>query len=195
MFVLLTFAWMHPNWAGATLPTISSVTIANPYSPANTMIFQATVVVSGSANDADHDARVGYAVHGTNCTTGTWRYGHSQRYGSVTSLTWSLYNFVPGTQYDYKVSIGHGPFATQCGTLGTPTPPTNLGYLAFDFARSVGYNTNYILLDTDDCFGLGSPRRYLVALDTHLLTIVWYLDVVAIAGIGGDTTSGWTLPL
>lgn len=180
-----------PGRSLAIIPTITSVTPTNPYSPANTMMYAVTVVVSGAFNDADHDAKVGFAVAGTNCAAGAWNFSHVERFRTSATNTWTLYNFQPGVAYDYKVEVGYGSPNTQCGSLGTPSLPTNLANLNLTYAGAGGFSTPYVVLDTDDCDSGGGPRRYLIAIDTSTDAIVWYLDVQARSTLGGSNLTGW----
>jgi hypothetical protein len=188
------FAAFLPSAASATVPSIQSVAVSNPYTPANTMMFQVTVRVRNHAADADHIASVGFAPRGTVCTTGTWKMGNEQQFATTNSKSWMLYDFQPGSRYDYKVQVGSGSTAkTQCGALGTPRLPTNLGALNLQFAKRA-YDTKYVVFDTDDCgtgTGTSAPRSYLVAVDTDTEQVVWYLDVAARGTLGGTTPKGW----
>lgn len=186
-----------PATAHAVVPTISSVSVANPYTPANTMLYAVTVTVSGYYDDADHDAQVGYRVDdGTACSSATgWKWSHPERFKTTATKTWTLYNFQPGTNYDYKVKVGSagGPWNTTCGDLGTPSLPTNLGNLNLTYGRAGGYSTPYVVMDTGDC-GEGTAdgaKEYLVAIDVVNQKIVWYLDVAAVSSSGGFSLAGW----
>jgi len=179
------------------VPNITAVSIANPYTPANTMMYAVTVTVSGAYDDADHDAKVGFRTgDGSTCKTDAgWKWSHVERFATSTTKTFILYNFQPGVQYQYMVMVGPpGSAKFECDTLGTPPSlPANLSYLDLDFDGSGGVSTDYVLLDTCDC-GAGSGvavRDYLIAVDTVSQAIVWYLDVAAVASSGGDTLSGW----
>jgi hypothetical protein len=55
----------------AAVPTVDAVVVSNPYSPANTMMYEVTARVSDHAADSDHVGTVGFAPSGTNCATGT----------------------------------------------------------------------------------------------------------------------------
>jgi hypothetical protein len=178
----------------AAVPMIDSVAIANPHSPANTMMYQVTVQVRDYAPDADHTASVGFAPRGTACATGTWNIGLEQQFDTTNTRSWILYNFQPGTRYDYKVQVGSGSTArTRCGALGTPRLPTNLAALNPQFSKGA-YETKYVLVDTVDCgsstTGTAS-RSYLIGLDTDTENIVWYLDVAAMSSLGGKVSKGW----
>jgi hypothetical protein len=191
---LALLALVAPRPAHAVLPTIvGTPTVANPYTPANTMMYNVTVTVSGAYDDPDHNVRVGFAADGTDCTTGTWKMSHVERFATTTTKTFTLYNFQPGSTYDYKVQVGNGPYTTACGVLGTPSLPANLGYLTFSWGGAGGYTTKYVMLDTDDCGGGGggTATQYLVALDTTSQKIVWYLDPQAVGTSGATTFEGW----
>src|SRR6185436_1341870 len=123
-----------------------------------------------------------------------WKWARSQTFDATGTRTWTLYNFVPGTAYRYKVMVGDpsGVVRVQCGRLPTPRLPTELANLNLQFAKSGAYDAKYMILETDDC-GAGTPRGaryYVVAVDTDEEAIVWYLDVAAMAGRPGATGSG-----
>jgi hypothetical protein len=192
--------------AFAIVPNISTTRVANPRfgGVANTMMYTVAVTVSGAANDTMHDAQVGFinADSYTTCagTTG-WKYGHTQRFDTTTSRTWTLYNFVPGESYYYRVQVGSstGMKKTKCAALTTtaaptPTLPTNLSYLNFEYDKSGStYDTDYVLFETDDCGGTSmssaTATYYLVAVDPRAEAIVWYMDISAITG--GDNGTGF----
>jgi hypothetical protein len=192
--------------AFAIVPNISSARVANPRfgGVANTMMYTVAVTVSGAANDTMHDAQVGYidAASYTTCngTTG-WKYGHTQRFDTTTSRTWTLYNFVPGESYYYRVQVGSstGMKKTRCAALTTtaaptPTLPTNLSYLNLEYDKSgATSDTDYVLFETDDCGGTSmstaTATYYLVAVDPRAEAIVWYMDISAITG--GDNGTGF----
>lgn len=196
--LVLALGMMVHESAAAVVPTVvGTPTVANPHTPANTMMFAVTVTVSGFANDADHNAVVGYRVNdATDCATATgWKWSHPERFKTSVTQTWTLYNFQPGTTYDYFVKVGPpgGPWNTACGTLGTTSLPTNLGNLNLNFGGAGGYASQYIVMDTGDC-GQGSgvsPREYLIAVDVANHSIVWYLDVAAVSTLGGLSLAGW----
>jgi hypothetical protein len=174
----------------AVIPTIDDVSIANPYDPANTMMFAVTVTVSNRGKDAAHDATVGFAPHGTDCESGVWNWGPSQRFDTKDALTWILYNFEPGEPYDYKVQLGT---ETKCGELGTPALPPTLAAIGLTFTKG-DYQTKYVVFDTDDCSSTdkaSAAQRYLIAVDPATEHIVWYLDVAANSSLGGDELTGW----
>jgi hypothetical protein len=191
-------AWVSlafvPSPALAAVPAIQNVAISNPHAPANTMMFEVRVRVRAAANDADHDARVGFAPSGTSCATGAWKMGREQRFATTNVLTWTLYNFQPGVAYDYKVQVGSGSTArTQCGALGTPQLPVNLAALNLQFAKRAP-DTPYVLFDTFDCgsgTGATASRSHLLAVDTDSESIVWYLDVQSRSALGGRRNKGW----
>ena len=176
-------AFLSSSSALAAVPMISSVTVSNPYTPANTMMYQVIVRVSNHAADADHIATVGFAPDGTDCATGTWTTAPAQQFATTNSKTWILYDFQPGTRYDYKVQVGSGASArTRCGNLGVPRLPASLAAVNLQFDKGA-FDTKYVLLDTDDCGT--TARAYLVAVDTDTENIVWYLDVAARSTLGG----------
>jgi hypothetical protein len=178
-----------PSVDDTAAPTIADVSIANPYAPANTMMYAVTVTASSHGADAAHDATVGFARRGTDCETGTWMMGPVKRFETEDALTWILYNFKPGDPYDYKVQLGS---EIQCGELGSPALPASLGALNLTFTKGQ-HQSNYLLFDTDDCAAdpkLGG-QRYLLAVDPALESIVWYLDVAGRSTIGGSDLSGW----
>ena len=187
--------------AFAIVPNISTTRVANPRfgGVANTMMYTVAVTVSGAANDTMHDAQVGFinAADYTTCagTTG-WKYSRTQRFDTTTSRTWTLYNFVPGESYYYRVQVGAptGMKKTRCAALTTtaaptPTLPTNLSYLNLQFDKSgSSYDTDYVLFETDDC-GSTAATYYLVAVDPRAEAIVWYMDINAITG--GESGTGF----
>ena len=198
---------LFSHQAFAVVPNIMGAPrVTNPRfgGVANTMMYNVAVTVNGAANDAQHDAQVGYinAADYTTCngTTG-WKYSRTQRFDTTTTRTWTLYNFVPGESYMYRVQVGtpSGTKKTRCGTLGTaavPTPelPDNLSYLNIQYAKSgAAYDTDYVLFETDDCGGSGmsgaGATYYLIAVDPDAESIVWYMDVSAISG--GDNGTGF----
>jgi hypothetical protein len=166
---------------------IEDVSIAAPYSPANTMMFEVAVTLSDHADDDDHDVSVGFAPHGTDCETGDWKMGKVQRFADTDTLSWILYNFQPGETYDYKVARGAD---VECGALGTPELPAALAALQFTYDKG-DHATRYVLMDTDDCGGTDESRRYVIALDPETENIVWYLDVAARSTAGGSNLNGW----
>jgi hypothetical protein len=192
--------------AFAVTPNITMTRVANPRfgGVANTMMYTVTVTVSGAANDAMHDAQVGY-IHADDYTTcnGTtgWKYGRTQRFDTTTTRTWTLYNFVPGESYYYRVQVGApaGVKRTRCAMLRTtavptPTLPTDLSYLNLQYDKSgATSDTDYVLLETDDCGGTSmsaaTATYYLVAVDPREEAIVWYMDISAITG--GDNGTGF----
>jgi hypothetical protein len=173
----------------AAPPTIDDVSVAHPYTPANTMMYAVTITASSRGADTAHDAMVGYAPSGTDCETGSWKMGQVQRFETEDSLTWILYNFEPGTSYDYKVQLGS---EIQCGELGTPAIPTGLAALDLMFTKG-DFQTKYLLFDTDGCSSTaeGDAERYLIAIDPATESIVWYLDVTSRSTLGGVDLTGW----
>ncbi len=173
----------------------------------NTMMYTVTVTVDGVGADPGHVALVGYASDEdfTTCSATTaWKWAASQRFDTSTTRTWTLYNFLPGTTYRYKVVVGAGPMArTRCGILQTaaaptPTLPTSLTNLNLTYAHGGATHpsdTRYVLLETDDCGGSGTSfagaRDYLVVVDPQAEAIVWYLDVGAASGMRGAAGTGF----
>jgi hypothetical protein len=191
--------------AFAVVPNIMSARVANPRfgGVTNTMMYTVAVTVNGAANDAMHDAQVGYvpAAEYTTCngTTG-WKYSRTQRFDTTTSRTWTIYNLVPGESYYYRAQVGSaaGMKKSRCGMLRTtavPTPelPADLAALNLQYAKSGAYDTDYVLFETDDCGGSGmsgaGATYYLVAVDPDEESIVWYMDVSAISG--GENGTGF----
>ncbi|MBM4390463.1 MAG: aryl-sulfate sulfotransferase [Deltaproteobacteria bacterium] len=181
-----------PGRSHATVPTISVGTITNPYSPANTMMYSVPVTVGDYAADADHDGRVGFRIASGNCAVGGgWRFTEVHRFATSTTHTFTLYNFKPGQTYQYRAEVGPvGSANSTCGTLGTPSLPTDLGYLDLDYDGSGGLATDFVLVDTTDC-GSSTQREYIIAVDANGQFISWYLDIAAIAGSGGNSLGGW----
>jgi len=209
LVLALAFA-LTPQVAFATVPRlVGTPVVENPSfgGIANTMMYDVTVTVDSTASDADHVAQVGFVPQDEYTTCGgttTWKYGHMQTFDTSDTRTWTLYNFLPGTVYYYKVRIGNprtsATVRTRCGTLTTtaaptPTLPEPLAALAFTYEKSGTYASKYVLIQTDDCSGTGTTttdaRNYLVALDPENETIVWYLDIGALANLHGAAASGW----
>ena len=170
---------------------------------ANTMMYDVTVTVSNTGADALHVSKVGFASEDdyTGCLrTTAWKWSHTETFDTTDTQTWTLYNFVPGKTYYYKVVVGSGPMArTRCGTLATtaaptPTLPTNLANLPvqYDLPAARPADTNYVLIETDDCgatdTSYANARDYLVVFDPFAETIVWYLDISAVSGVRGATS-------
>ncbi len=172
---------------------------------ANTMMYDVRVTVDGAAAGADHAARVGYVPSDqfTTCADATtdWKWASAQTFDTTTVRTWSLYNFVPGTAYHYKIAVGDpsGVTRVKCGSLQTaaaptPTLPTNLSYLNLQYEKSgAPYDTRYVVFETNDC-GQGTPggpSYYVVAVDVEAEAIVWYLDIAAMSGLANGGGSGF----
>jgi hypothetical protein len=177
-------------------PTVEQPTIARIR---NTLMYDVTVTVDGTAADADHAAAVGYVPDAdfTSCTDASvpWKWARSQTFDVTDTRTWTLYNFVPGTAYRYTVMVGDpsGTVRVRCGTLPTPVLPTNLANLNLEFTKSgAPYDAKYLVLETNDCGagGSGGAKYYLVAVDIENEAIVWYLDVAAMTGRTAATGSG-----
>ena len=199
-----------PQVAFAATPRIvGTPVVENPSfgGIANTMMYAVTVTVDGTASDADHVATVGFvpeAEYTTCAGTTTWKYGRTQTFDTSDTRTWTLYNFQPGTAYYYKIRIGRPgtsmPVRIRCGTLTTtaaptPTLPANLAALNLTYEKSGTYASKYVMIQTDDCSGSGTStmnaRNYLIAMDPANETIVWYLDIAALANLRGGAASGW----
>jgi hypothetical protein len=194
-------AWMAAIASGflsssalAAVPRIVDTAVESPSinGVTNTMLYDVTVTVDGVGSDTGHSAVVGYVSDDDYSTCGgttAWKWSHRERFNTTDTRTWTLYNFQPGTTYHYKVTVGVGANArSRCGILETPeaptpTVPTNLGYLNFQFDKAGPahpFHTRYMMVETDDCgTGLGGARDYLVVLDTETEAIVWYLDIAA----------------
>src|SRR6185295_19944934 len=107
--------------------------------------------------------------------------------------------FLPGVAYTYKAEVGDpsGTTRVKCGileTMGAAAPhlPLYLDRLNLQYGKSgAAYDSKYVVFETDDC-GKGEPggaSYYLVAVDVDAETIVWYLDVGAMTGLGGAGTA------
>jgi len=199
---LLAFALFSSD-ASAVVPRfVGRVRIANPSfnGIANTLMYDVGVTVDGTASDADHAARVGFVPTSdyTSCSDASveWKWASPQTFDTTTTRTWSLYNFVPGTAYTYKIELGDpsGTTRVRCGSLrtmtsATPQLPTYLGRLNLQYAKSgATYDTKYVLFETNDCGAgePGGPSYYLVAVDVDAEAIVWYLDVGAMTGLSAS---------
>lgn len=204
-------AWMAalalgflPSPALAIVPRITSTVVANPSfsGTVNTMMYTVAVTVDSTAADPDHSAVVGYASEDdyTTCNgTTAWKWARPQRFNTTATRTWTLYNFIPGKQYYYKITVGTGATArSRCGALSTtdaptPTLPTNLSYLNLQYQKSgAPFDTKYVLFESDDCgTGLGGARDTLIVVDAVNETIVWYLDVAAASNRANATGGGF----
>jgi hypothetical protein len=171
----------------------------------NTMMYDVRVTVDSTGTDTGHQAMVGYipADEFTNCNspTTTWKWSQAQQFDTAKSRVFTLYNFLPGTAYYYKVIVGDPSGSVtrvQCGALQTtiaPTPviPEKLAYLNLVYTKAGAKNpfeTKYVMFETDDCGGeKGGPitgaRYYLIAVDAEAEAIVWYLDIGAATGVDG----------
>jgi hypothetical protein len=170
----------------------------------NTMMYTVTVTVDGTGSDADHTAMVGFASEADygGCNATPWRWSQPKTFDTTDTRTWTLYNFIPGTTYYYRVRIGSGATArSRCGVLETvavptPTLPAALGYLNIRYAKAGPTNpfdTKYVLVESDDCGGGGGggATNYLIVIDAVNEAIVWYLDVAAAAGLAAGSGSGF----
>jgi hypothetical protein len=171
---------------------------------ANTMMYTVTATVDGTGSDADHTAVVGFVPEAdyAGCGGTAWKWSRAQTFDSAPTRTWTLYNFLPGTKYYYRVRVGTGATArSRCGVLETtaaptPTLPEELGYLDVRFTKSgAAFDTKYVLVESDDCGASGGSfagaTNYLVVVDAVNEAIVWYLDVPATAGLAGGSGSGF----
>ena len=199
---VLVFALASPDASAAPPRFVGRPRITNPSfnGIANTMMYDVRVTVDGTGADADHAARVGFVPTSdyTTCSDATvaWKWASSQTFDTTTARTWSLYNFVPGTAYTYKIEVGDpsGTTRVKCGSLrttamATPQLPTYLGRLNLQYAKSGDpYDTKYVLFETNDCGKgeVGGASYYLVAVDVDAEAIVWYLDVGAMTGLAGS---------
>ncbi len=175
------------------------------------MMYDVRVTVDSLGADAGHTAVVGYVSEDdyTTCANPTtpWKWGQTQQFDTAKSRVWTLYNFVPGTVYHYKVIVGD-PSGTvtrvKCGILETPIAPTptipeDLGYLNIQYrmaGKSDPFETRYVMFETDDCGGTsGGPitgaHYYLVAVDPSAQAIVWYLDIGALTALENASGSGF----
>ena len=192
-----------PGAAFAATPTVIDVALSQPtfHGEANTLMVQAIVTVDDVADDAFHDATVGYvrASDYDACDATTpWKYSADvQRFDDGDERTWTLYNFVPNVGYRYVVRTGSaGTYLYSCGRLPRVSLPQPLAALNFQYeaaGASHPVETRYVLLNLDDC-GASTPsgvHANLFALDTQNRSIVWYLDVAAMTGISGATVTGW----
>jgi hypothetical protein len=161
----------------------------------NTLMIQAIVTVDDFADDAFHDATVGYARSSdyVSCDASTpWTYSADiQRFDDDDERTWTLYNFVPNAQYRYVVRTGTtGTYEYTCGRVPRVTLPDALAALNFQY-ESAGAShpseARYVLMNLDDCGGAAN----LFVLDTQNESIVWYLDVDAMTGNPDATVTGW----
>jgi hypothetical protein len=175
----------------------------------NTMMYDVRVTVDSTGTDTGHQAMVGYvsADEYTNCSSPTtpWKWAQAQRFDTVKSRVWTLYNFIPGTAYYYKVIVGDPSGSVtrvQCGALQTtiaPTPaiPEMLSYLNLRYEKSGDpVETKYLMFETDDCGGtmagpISGAKYYLIAVDAEAEAIVWYLDIGAVTGLDNATGSGF----
>jgi len=187
------------------VPTVVGVTVGHPLfdGEPNTMMFSLTVQVDDTLNNALHDAVVGYVPTADylacNRTT-PWKYSSDVlRFDYESTRTFSLYNFVPDTAYTYVVRTGYGGnYKYSCGALPTPTLPTAVGALNFQYETAGPTHpveTRYVLLNMDDCgasgaSSTGSHAQFMV-LDTEAQTAVWYLDVAQMTGLDDPTVTGW----
>ena len=206
--VSLTLGFAPQTATAAPARMVTKPVIANPSfdGVVNTMMYTVTVNVNGTGKDADHSARVGFAPvdEYTTCKGTTWKWSQPQTFDTTTTRTWTLYNFLPGEAYVYRVLIGTGARAqSSCGLLTTraaptPTLPADLGYLNIQYERGgAGHlpETKYVILETGDCGGTvkspGDARDYVVAIDAENETIVWYLDIAAVSGIETGSSAGF----
>ena len=193
--------------AQAAVPRIvGTPVVTNPAfnGVANTMMYDVTVTVSNTGADALHVAKVGFASEDDflGCTrTANWKWSHAETFDTTATQTWTLYNFLPGKTYYYKVMVGSGPMArTRCGTLETtaaptPTLPSALADLNLRYEHgATTADTKYVMVETDDCGGSGmsfaGAKDYILVLDPAEEAIVWYLDVGAVSQDRGGANTG-----
>jgi hypothetical protein len=189
-----------------TVPTVLALDIANPVfnGEPNTMMFTLTARVDDTLNNALHDATVGYVPSSEYVAcdrTTDWKYSSDvQRFTAEhETLTWTLYNFVPGTAYHYVVRTGYGGnYRYSCGALPTPTLPTAVGALNFQYETAGPlhpFYTRYVLLNMDDCGASGGSsagsHAQFVVLDPNEQSVVWYLDMAHMTGLEDPTVTGW----
>ncbi len=205
---ILSIAVSTPAWA-ATPRIVGRPVVQNPSwnGVANTMMYDVRVTVSSTGTDAGHHAVVGFVADGdfTTCADAAtpWKWAQEQTFDSSATRTWTLYNFVPGTAYRYKVMVGDGSgvVRVRCGLLQTtaaptPTLPPTVAALDLQYEKagaSHPFDTKYVLFETDDC-GAGSASGvgyYLLAVDPEAEAIVWYLDVAAVTGVANPMGSGF----
>jgi hypothetical protein len=183
---------------------VSGVTVTNPvfHGEPNLMMYTVTATADDTFDDERHDAAVGFtttappARYPHACPSGaTYAWSPTKRFSRSDTLSWTLYNFQPGTNYYYAIRTGSpGYYEYTCGALWTadaPTPklPDALDELAgaLTLEKSSGSNTKYVMFDTDDC----DEHNHIVALDTTTGRIVWYLDLPAVTGIVDVKVGGW----
>jgi len=193
--------------AQAAVPRIvGTPVVTNPAfnGVANTMMYDVTVTVSNTGADAMHVAKVGFASEDDfmGCTrTAAWKWSHTETFDTTDTQSWTLYNFLPGKTYYYKVQVGSGPMArTRCGTLATtaaptPTLPSPLADLNLRYEHgATTADTKYVLVETDDCGGSGmsfaGAKDYILVLDPAEEAIVWYLDIGAVSRDRGGANTG-----
>src|SRR6185436_4379934 len=120
----------------------------------NTMMYTVTVTVNGTGSDADHTAMVGFAPEDdyVGCNATPWKWSHAETFDTTDTRSWTLYNFLPGTKYYYRVLVGSGATTrSRCGVLETtaaptPTLPDELGYLNIRYSKSGDpFDTKYVL--------------------------------------------------
>ena len=189
--------------AGPEAPTVLDVALSQPtfHGEPNTLMVRAIVRVDDVANDAFHDATVGYARSSdyVACDASTpWTYSADvQRFDGDDERTWTLYNFVPSVQYRYVVRTGtSGTYRYTCGRLPRVSLPPSLAALNFQYeaaGASHPIETRYVLLNLDDC-GEGTSsgaHENIFVLDTENQSIVWYFDLDAMTGLSDATVTGW----
>jgi hypothetical protein len=209
----LALAFVPQDASAATPRIVGTPKVRNTpfHGVPNTLMYDVRVTVDSLGTDAGHTAMVGYVSEDdyTTCASPVtpWKWTQSQAFDTTKSRTFTLYNFVPGTAYYYKVMVGDpttGITRTKCGELSTaiaptPTLPEDLGYLNIQY-RKAGpknpYETKYVMLETDDCGStgsgpLGDAKYYLVVLDPTAESIVWYLDISAATGTPESEGSGF----
>ena len=178
----------------------------------NTMMYDVRVTVDTTGTDPGHQAIVGFvsADEYTTCASaGTpWKWAQPQVFDTSKSRKWTLYNFIPGTTYYYKVIVGDPSGSVnrvKCGVLETqiaptPTIPEDLSYLNLRYRagdKSDPFESKYVMFESDDCGGTstGGPmsraRYYVLVVDPSAEAIVWYMDVAALTGLENSSGSGF----
>jgi hypothetical protein len=195
----LAAATHRPN----ATPRVVNVAVTNPTfnGVANLMMYRIRVTVDDVFDNARHDAVVGFTTtapppgYPRACPEdATYSWSRTQRYAGTDTLSWTLYNFQPGTSYYYAIRTGEpGYYEYRCGSLSTPAAPTPTLPPALEELDLVvdnssdNYFSKYVVFDTDDC----DQHNHLVALDADTGRIVWYLDVPAVTGIENAKVGGW----
>ena len=136
--------------------------------------------------DGEDTARIGFRPTGS----AQWNWSD---WAVGTIIEFVLYNFTPGTTYEYKIVVAGGSPQTTATTLtGGPSLPTLLDDLNLQVTNSAGAHSTYVMFDTYDCEGVvaTTPMQYLVVVEADSGEIVWYQDVDAVTD--GATITGWS---